>query len=69
MQNNAHQLCETLNKAGFKCNNPAAGIVSFITEQPIGKVKEKLRALGILAMYSKVGKQTLASIRVSASYN
>ena len=69
MQNNAHLLCETLQKAGFKCNNPAAGIVSFITEQPISRVKETLRALGLIAMYSKVGKQTLASIRVSASCN
>lgn len=69
LQHNAHQLCETLQKAGFKCNNPAAGIVSFITEQPISRVKETLRALGLIAMYSKVGKQTLASVRVSASCN
>ena len=69
MHNKAHQLCEILTKAGFKCNNPAAGIVSFITDLPIAKVKDALRALGFVAMYTKVGKQTLVSLKVSASCN
>ena len=69
MQNKAHQLCEILTKAGYKCNTPAAGIVSFITDLPIGKVKDSLRSLGLLAMYSKVGKLTMVSLKVSASCN
>ena len=67
LQNKAHLLCEILQKAGFKCNNPAAGIVSFVTEQPIPRVKDTLRALGLVAMYSKIGKQTLVSLKVSVS--
>ncbi len=66
LQNKARLLCEILQKAGFKCNNPAAGIVSFVTEQPIPRVKDTLRALGLVAMYSKIGKQTLVSLKVSA---
>ena len=69
MQNKAHQLCEILTKAGYKCNTPAAGIVSFITDLPIDKVKDSLRSLGLLAMYSKVGKLTMVSLKVSASCN
>lgn len=67
MHNNAHELCEILSKAGFKCNNPAAGIVSFVTETPTSKVKDTLRGLGLVAIYTKIGKQTLASLKVSAS--
>ncbi|MCR5456278.1 MAG: aminotransferase class I/II-fold pyridoxal phosphate-dependent enzyme [Bacteroidales bacterium] len=69
MRNNAHRLCEILQNAGFGCNNPAAGIVSFVTDMPISKVKDTLRALGLVAMYTKIGKQTLASLKVSASCN
>ncbi len=67
MHNKAHHLCEILTKAGFKCNNPAAGIVSFLTDFPVGRVKDTLRALGFVAMYTKIGKQTLVSLKVSAS--
>ena len=64
-----HQKAISLQKKllaeGFECNKTSAGIVSFLSDTPIDKIKAKLRDLGILAQYSKVGRNTLASIKVS----
>lgn len=65
MHQKAQQLCEILRNAGYDCEKPAAGIVSFVTDASADKTKDALRQLGLVGQYSKVGRQTLVSIKVS----
>ena len=69
LHRNAAQLADILHNEGFECEKPDAGIVSFVTDMPTDKIKTSLRKLGLVAQYAKVGKQTLVSLKVSASCN
>lgn len=67
MHDKATALSEKLRKMGFPCAKPIAGIVSFVTEHSMDKIKSDLKKEGLIAQYSKVGKNTLVSFKVSAS--
>lgn len=67
MHAKANALCDKLKKLGFKCEKPVAGIVSFVSEWSAEKIKGELKKNGLIAQYSKVGKNTLTSLKVSAS--
>lgn len=69
MHARAAALCERLRKMGYQCAKPAAGIVSFVSESSAEKIKGELRSAGLVAQYSKVGRCTLASLKVSANYD
>ncbi len=66
MHNQANLLTEKLKKMGFQCEKPAAGIVSFVSDYSTDKIRKILKDNGLIAQYSKVGKNTLVSLKVSA---
>lgn len=66
MHAKANLLADKLKKLGFQCEKPAAGIVSFVSEFSADKIKNILKDNGLIAQYSKVGKNTLVSFKVSA---
>lgn len=67
MHAKANALCDKLKRLGFQCEKPTAGIVSFVSEWSAEKIKGELKKNGLMAQYSKVGKNTLVSFKVSAS--
>lgn len=66
MHENAMALADKLKALGYQCAKPAAGIVSFVSDQSMDKIKAELKANGLIAQYSKLGKNTLVSFKVSA---
>ncbi len=68
MHAKAGALCDKIKKLGYQCQKPVAGIVSFVSESSAEKIKGELRKNGLVAQYSKVGKNTLVSLKVSANY-
>jgi len=69
LHNNAHLFVKTLQNQGFECQKPVAGIVSFVSEMSQEKIKSVLRQNNLIAQYSKVGKNTLVSFKISASWD
>ncbi|MCQ2251572.1 MAG: aminotransferase class I/II-fold pyridoxal phosphate-dependent enzyme [Bacteroidales bacterium] len=69
MHAKANALCDKLRKLGYQSQKPVAGIVSFVTESSAEKIKGELRKNGLVAQYSKVGRNTLVSLKVSANYD
>ena len=63
---NAAELYERLLKLGFNPLKPVAGIVAFASQMPLEEIKEILRRENLVAAFSKVGKNTLVTFKVSA---
>ena len=65
---NAINLYEILNSLGYNPQKPVAGIVSFISEKPAEELRRELKTHNLIAAFSKAGKNTLASFKVSAKW-
>jgi glycine C-acetyltransferase len=68
LHENAKKIALKLQNLGFSPQIPPAGIVSFQSEMPKEEIKSILKENNLAATYSKVGKNTLVSLKVSATW-
>ncbi len=66
---NALRLYEILKSFGLNPKKPIAGIVSFVSEKSPEEIKKELNSHNLIAAFSKAGKNTLASLKVSAKWD
>lgn len=68
LHENTVKFAAKLKNLGFSPYKPVAGVVSFASEMSQDKIKSILKQNNLVAQYSKVGKSTLVSFKVSASW-
>jgi glycine C-acetyltransferase len=66
LMKNALKLYEIFSELGFKPQKPVAGIVSFVSQMQPSEINAVLRDAGVLCQITKVGKNSLVTVRVSA---